>query len=365
MKDKYLLLLIEDNEDDTIFFKRALSKAPFEYTLHIARTGKEAIKNVTQHPYDVIFLDYMLPDMDGLSLLEEFKKKGIELPIIFFTGYGSEEIAVQAMKKGASDYIVKNVGTNHLLKIPELIQQKTKEYKLMQEKKRIEMLKRNLISLVSHEMRGPLAAILNGLSLLKTTLPFDQLNNKVKKIFSISEKAGKDMMFMLDNFLLLSKIEAREIEEVIKETNINSLLHEIYESVKWLADEKGVKIILKLDKKIPTVKIASFLFSRAVINLIDNAIKFSPPDRNIYVSSKLSNGNIEIIVEDEGPGIPPEYLPVIFNKYKKVKKSTKGLGLGLYIVKKIVTEVLNGTIKVKNRPRGGAEFRIEIPIHHK
>ncbi|MBS7656327.1 MAG: response regulator [Candidatus Bathyarchaeia archaeon] len=103
------LLYIEDNPEDHFIMERSLKKnLPVPFKLVIAKTGQEGIENIKKNSFDIVFLDYRLPDMTGLDLLRELRRQSISKPIVFVTGKGNEEIAVEAMKLGAKDYITKD-----------------------------------------------------------------------------------------------------------------------------------------------------------------------------------------------------------------------------------------------------------------
>jgi CheY-like chemotaxis protein len=105
---KLKILYIEDNVDDQAILERYLKKTGLDFELKYQMNGHEGLKSCTSNNYDLIFLDYRLPDMTGLQVLEEMKKENIKTPIIFITGQGNEKTAVEALKRGALDYIVKS-----------------------------------------------------------------------------------------------------------------------------------------------------------------------------------------------------------------------------------------------------------------
>ncbi len=114
------ILFIEDNFDDYVIVERMLKKSfGKKITLSWVATGRKALNEMNKEKYDLILLDYRLPDTDGLKIMEEIEKKGLNVPVLFLTGKGSEKIAVEALKKGACDYITKDEINKE--RLPELI----------------------------------------------------------------------------------------------------------------------------------------------------------------------------------------------------------------------------------------------------
>ena len=102
------ILYIEDNVDDQAILRRYLEKTGLDFELEYQMNGREGLRSCASGKCDLIFLDYRLPDMTGLQVLEEMKKENVKTPVIFVTGQGNEKTAVEALKRGALDYIVKS-----------------------------------------------------------------------------------------------------------------------------------------------------------------------------------------------------------------------------------------------------------------
>ena len=219
------------------------------------------------------------------------------------------------------------------------------------------------ISTVSHELRTPLTSI-RGFSqtLLNSWDKIDEDNKK--KFISIIEEQSNRLINLVENILTVSKI--KEDKPTFRGVNINSNIEKVVQLI--LQKYKEHKITLKLNKNLPLVKLDEDKFQQVMMNLIDNACKYSKPDKEIIIiTSFYSEDKVSIKVIDHGVGINPEDREKVFEKFVRLENhltsSAQGNGLGLYITKNLV-EAMNGNISVYSIPNISTEFWLEFPFYN-
>lgn len=223
-------------------------------------------------------------------------------------------------------------------------------------------MKSNMMRMLSHEFKTPLATILLCSDYMKEL-------NKNESITTYIDKITAQVEFLeelIDNFFTLNKLEIPDFQINKAPVDLNQLLDSVITNLKVIADNKKINIVYKPDEKIPEQVYSDEKYLQIVVkNLIDNAIKYSPPDTTITVSCELLEDKAKISVMDEGFGITEEDLKRLFEKFYRVKtdqtKGIKGTGLGLSFVKRIV-DLHDGEIAVKSQLNVGSEFIVYLPL---
>lgn len=234
------------------------------------------------------------------------------------------------------------------------------------EAQKAEKMKTEFISNVSHELRTPLNIILSTCKLLNlkikhATLDTDYLKDKLGSI----EQNSNRLLRLVNNILDVTRIEAGFMTTYFKMQNIVEVVEDTILSVVDFAKTHNIEIIFDTEYEEILTAIDKLKLERALLNLLSNAIKFTSSEGVVDIYIKTENSNVIISVKDTGIGIPEEYLPFIFERFKQVDSSftreNEGSGLGLSIVKGIV-ELHNGTIAVASTIDVGSTFTITIPI---
>ncbi len=224
-------------------------------------------------------------------------------------------------------------------------------------------IKSDFVSNVSHELRTPLALI----SLFAETLEMDRAptEEKKKEYYTIISKEALRLSRIVNKILSFSKIEAGKREYRFSKININILLEEVYKSYQFHLQNSGFKFSFTPGEEIHEIKADGEAISEAVINLIDNAIKYSTENKEIAISTGKEYNSVFIEVKDKGIGISEDDQKKIFDKFYRVSDglihNTKGTGLGLTLVKHIV-DAHGGKIKVKSKPDEGSSFILSFPV---
>ncbi len=228
--------------------------------------------------------------------------------------------------------------------------------------KELDRLKTEFLSNTSHELRTPLMAIQGAIELLSNTLKkFSK--KEIGNLIDIIQRNTKRMSELVKNLLDFSRIERGSFEIVKKKISVTTIIDEVVEEMKKIADKKRIKIFKNIPKKIPNILADPDRLKQVFINLVDNAIKFTPEGGKVTIGAKVSKSFIEFFVQDTGIGIAPDQKEKIFDKFYQVDGSLTrehgGLGLGLAIAKDIV-ELHSGNIWVESELKEGSKFIFTI-----
>jgi PAS domain S-box-containing protein len=232
----------------------------------------------------------------------------------------------------------------------------------MTREKEIDDIKTNLVAMVSHELRTPLTAIKGALSLMSDG---NLVGPRERDEFQAIALTNTDRLIeLINNILDLARIESKSISYERASFSIEPLLHRAVESVAGFARRSGNVVVVDVDKDIGEMTGDAFKIEQVVINLLTNAIKFSPTGGEVRVVARVVGNTHEISVADRGMGIPQEALDKIFEKFYQVDMSAirkiGGSGLGLSICKAIV-EGHGGKIRVESEPGRGSVFTFSVP----
>lgn len=228
--------------------------------------------------------------------------------------------------------------------------------------KQVEELKTNFISMMSHDLKTPLARIqgMTDVILLDQTSISSQQREAVDTI----RQSSDDLLRFISTILNYAKIESEGVELHKVSKDINSLLQEVIKKNEFHARLKKIQILTELEPLFP-VSLDPDLVKQVFSNLVENAIKYSPEETKILVSSEESRGKIIVQVADQGQGIPSDEIPNVFMKFFRSKNARsspiKGSGLGLYLAK-YFTELHGGQIFVESTYGQGSTFTVELPL---
>jgi PAS domain S-box-containing protein len=216
---------------------------------------------------------------------------------------------------------------------------------------------------MSHELRTPLTSII-GFSEAMERGETGELNEEQRRYMGYIEESGKHLLNLINDLLDISKVEAGKMELSLEQVNMNELLKEIEHMVYPIASYKEINLNFKQEENNITFEGDMCKLKQIMLNLISNALKFTPEQGAVDVTGKSVDHKIEISIEDTGIGIPSECHEKIFDPFSQLNsslsKDQKGTGLGLALVKKLV-ELHDGTIKLESEVSKGSKFTFSIP----
>ena len=227
--------------------------------------------------------------------------------------------------------------------------------------KHLDTLKKDLVANVSHELRTPVTTIKGFIETLKEGAIDDPKN--AERFLNIISKHIDRLNMLIDDLLILAKLEEKPEEVKLNEEKIRPLLRSVMEDLEFKANEKKITISIDCDENL-TARINRHLVEQAISNLLDNAVKYSDKKTSIEVGAYSDDHKLVIIVKDEGYGISQEHIPRLFERFYRIDKGRSreegGTGLGLAIVKHIVN-TMHGTIDVESALGEGTTFIVKIP----
>ncbi len=242
-------------------------------------------------------------------------------------------------------------------------------WKLMQRKLAVEQLKKTMeaksqfVSMASHELRTPLTSIKEGIRLVLQGKS-SQLDDKQKKFLGLAQRNVDRLARLINNVLDFQKLDSGKIDFNIQENDANEVVREIKETTAAFANDKKLSLITELDESLPIVKFDPDKIMQVLMNLVNNAIKFTDQGSVTITSAKEGN-TIRISVQDTGPGIKEEDLPRLFHEFEQLtdvgNRKPGGSGLGLVISKKII-ERHNGKIWAESEYGKGTTFHFVLPV---
>ncbi len=224
----------------------------------------------------------------------------------------------------------------------------------------IERMKSNFLSLISHDLKTPIARIQGNAELLLRENPAEKQRKGLSTIVSTTEEMSDYVESVLD----LTRIESASMPLQLVSRDINETVHEVVEEKRFLAAEKGIVIQEDLEPLF-SVRYDVRLMRRVIGNLVENAIKYSPEHSIITVASREERGEVCLAISDQGYGIADDELEKIFGKFYRGQSATvsttKGTGLGLYLVKYFV-ELHKGVVRLQSRVGTGSTFTVRLPV---
>jgi PAS domain S-box-containing protein len=265
------------------------------------------------------------------------------------------------IRVGAAPVRVANNPVREIVQVfDDLTQLKTQ----MKELERANQAKSEFLATMSHELRTPLNAVIGFAELLRQTP--DIAREKVERYADNILRAGRHLLSLVNDILDLAKVESGRMEWENNHFNLVTLLQNAVLLLKERASEASLTVRVDLSPELPSVVYGDERkLKQIVFNLLGNAIKFTPSGRQVGLVAGFARDEFRLEVWDEGPGIPPEKMTIIFEPFVQgepyLARSHQGTGLGLAIVKKFV-ELGGGRVEVANRSEGGAVFRVFLPV---
>lgn len=222
----------------------------------------------------------------------------------------------------------------------------------------LDRVKTEFVSIVSHELKTPLTGILG---FTNTLLTLNLPQNKIEEYVGIIDSEGKRLYSLIEEFLDISKIELRKLNLQFAKTSVQEIIRETVDTFKMM---KNVKIELSFPENILQLKVDKDRIKQVVLNILDNASRYTPTEGKITIIGKYTGDSVMISIKDEGPGIKEEELNNVFDKFYRCKDNinseNSGSGLGLSIAKGMI-EAHKGKIWVESELGKGSEFIFTLP----
>lgn len=375
MEEKVANVLIIDDE---IGMRAGCCRAltPHGYAVSTAEHGVEGLRKLRDQEFDVVLLDAMMPGMSGLEIIQRIQEHDPDIVCVMITGYATVDLAAQAMKQGAYDFLPKPFTSEELLTIVQqawgerqrrLVQRRQREeeeeiYQLertRQEKAKQQAFESRFTIVVVHELRNPAGVIKNCLQLMRggyiEAEEWDECLDKMEL------RAGQ-LLDMLDDLLELANLKARQGLSRLSEVAVAETLEKTVRRFQMAAEKKGLGFEVEILAR-PTMLAQPAHIESLWSRLIENALSYTPAGR-IVVTLDEEGDQIVITVRDTGIGLSTEDLTRVFQEFYRSPEGRAqvelGTGLGLPIVNHIV-KVYGGSIQVDSTPGEGSVFAVKLP----
>lgn len=360
------VLLVEDNKPDARLFEKMLAKVERnKYELVQREMLQEAIACLEADNFDVVLLDLGLPDSQGLDTVRQMHAAVPKIPIVVLTGWNDEEIAVQALREGAQDYLVKGEiqpnwlvrAINHAIEREKMLE---KLEKLNEDLARSNQELEQFAYIVSHDLQQPLMSISGFAKLLAKTY-HSSLDAKALHFIDRIVTGANRMQELITDLLSYSRLGKSEF--ILDATDCNQIVARVINNLQGAIASCGATIAYE---NLPTVMANEWQLAQLFQNLIANAIKYSRPESaprvNISAEMIYKLNEWQFGIHDNGIGIAPEHFERIFDIFIRLHNAEEysGTGIGLAICKKIV-ESHKGRIWVESELGVGTSFYFTIP----
>ena len=367
-----LLLVVDDNEENRDVLARRLQKQG--HWAVTAPGGQEALEALAEQPFDLVLLDIMMPEMDGYEVLSRIKNnpQTQRLPVIMISALDEMDSVVRCIEMGAADYLPKPFNPTLLrARVGASLREKrardrelrytaelAESYRKLQE---LERLRDDLTYMIVHDLRTPLTSLLSGLQ----TVPLvGDLNEIQTEMVEIAVDGGRTLLGMINDLLDVEKMEQESVPLEMTPLTAGGLIERATAQVVLLAQSSGLTLAREAPLDLPPFPGDEDKLRRTIINLLGNAIKFTPVGGTITAAAELGEGVVLFSIRDTGEGIPPEAFERIFEKFGQVENRKAGrkmsTGLGLTFCK-LAVEAHGGRIWVESLPGQGSAFFFTIP----
>ncbi|MFH1664748.1 MAG: response regulator, partial [Candidatus Omnitrophota bacterium] len=339
------------------------------YNVLKAVNGKEAIEITNKKKPDLILLDILMPGSDGYEICKIIKssKETQFIPIVMITALNGKEDKIKGIEAGAEDFISKPFDKDELLaRVRSLLRMKMMHDELEYsygKLKELETMKDLLTHMIVHDMNNPLMVIAGRLRVLAMDTQ-EEFTEKQKESLKAALRASKDLIRMICDLLDINKMEEGKLKLNYENFRLDDIMKETVDQMRAIARDQDKDLSLDVIEGMPDISADRELIRRVMANLIDNAIKYTPPKSVVQVRVFYEKGDNKFYVQvkDPGEGIPEEYLNRIFDKFIQVEtvEARAGRGLGLTFCKMAV-EAHGGKIRAESEPGKGSVFTFTLP----
>lgn len=354
------ILIVDDNPNNLQVLGNLLREN--KYKVAFAQDGFQAIEIAEKILPELILLDVMMPEIDGFQVCENLKSKAQtrNIPVIFLTAKTETEDILQGFKSGGVDYITKPIKKEELLaRVKTHVELEIARRDL----KDAIQFKNKIFSIIAHDLRGPIGNFNSLIDILLTNKDIFTVEKIMESLNEI-KKMSDNIYMMLNNLLSWAKNEMETLEIKKEIFNINEVIKKSIELVSLNAKMKNIQVVFEENENL-MVEADSETIASVVRNLLSNAIKFSNENSIVKVFLKKDNNYAEIVVQDNGTGIPEEAKDKIFSETEYYSSfgtaREKGTGIGLKLCKSFI-EKNNGKIWFESKP-GDTRFYFTVPLY--
>ena len=366
------ILVVDDTEDNLDLLEFALKRKPIKMLR--ATSGAACLVLAKDNKPDLILLDIQMPEMDGFETLKRLRAnpETAKIPVIFLTAQKKDpESIAKGLAMGADQYLTKPIDTEELLvRTKMLISLKKAEAEL-------ERMRADFMAMLVHDLRSPLIGIKNVLELLQESDKTVPLTQDYLELINSAQASGNRLLELVSDLLDVSKYEAGNIAFDKASVPVSRFIDPILRQMEVQFRQKNVTLTTAYADGLPNVLVDAQKTEQVMMNFLSNALKFTKSGGTIAIDAEpitetihteledMNRRFVRVKITDNGVGISPEEIPLLFKRYKQASSARttkqKGTGLGLVICKLIV-EAQGGTVGVQSEPAKGSTFSFTLPV---
>ena len=357
MRDARSIIVVDDERVVLNSCRAILSERG--YDIETALNSEEALRLMEDRAFDVALIDLKMPGMPGNELLHRIQEIRPETVNVIITGFATVETAVDAMKRGAFDYVCKPFTPEEL----EVVVEKAVERRMLEQAAdEAEREKERFILTIYHQLKSPVGILQGYIKNLLKGVPAEEAERIA--ILDRCLKRAETLRQLLEDLLSLSRLQSGKLELKMEAINLDEVLRQTAEGYKVRAQEKDVSLDANLGGTLPPVKGNREQLTHLFGNLVDNALTYNREGGAVVLTAVPDDGEVRVQVSDTGIGISKADLPKIFDEFYRCQteqsRAIPGTGLGLSIVKTIV-EAHAGRIAIESEPGKGTTFSVWLP----
>ena len=355
--------MVVDDQPQNVKLVSELLTVAMGYQVLKATSGQEALSLLKKTLPDLILLDVLMPEQDGVETCKIIKEKPefADIPIIFLSAADDKNLIVQALESGGVDYVTKPFSRAELLtrvRTHLALKHARDSLKALAEDKD------ELLGILTHDLKNHLGGMQMSAQLLQDRMSSRLNDEKFTQLVDNILQNTTQMLAFVKEFLANSMAE-RVIQFNVEPVNLAQAAHHAVRQYQLTAERKDIELICQLNHDSSAIEADPSALKQILDNLISNAIKFSPSNRKIYITVAPVKGDcVECCIRDEGPGFTDEDKLHMFRRYARLTaRPTAGepsTGLGLSIVKKLV-EAMNGHLRLDSTLGQGSAFTVRLP----
>jgi len=335
------------------------------YDLATASDGTRGLALLQEIRPDIVVVDLKMPGLSGFEVLARIREADPTIVALVMTGYATVQSAVEAMKQGAYDFLPKPFTPDEFrLIVRRSVEKRTLVLETIALRRERELLREHFASIVSHELKAPLAAVQQNLFVLERELASAATEDQRGRLARIKVRIG-DLLELIETWRRGVSVDIEAIKARRAAVPVSVFIDKAVESLADAAARKEIDLSAAVPAPAPVVWGDQGTLTQTLVNLIGNAVKYTRVGGRIAVSAEAAGAEVRIAVTDNGVGIAPEDMPLVFDAFYSGQPGAageRGSGLGLAISHRVI-EAHGGSIAVQSTPGKGSTFVITLPVH--
>lgn len=362
MEKQNKILVIDDEETMLDCCSQVL--CPLGLVVETAKNGRLGLDKLKEIKPDVVLVDLRMHGISGMEILEKINEIDEQIVTIVITGYGTLESAIEAMKKGAYDFITKPFTPDVLrITMKRALDKRKLSLEAISFQQEKERLRQNFISIVSHEIKSPIVTVQQNLEIILNEM-FGKITDKQREILLRMNLKLTELKKLVNDWQKIAAINSQEIVENMEILKLDEIIYDVETALEEQIRNKKIKMKINIPDSISRVFYGDKSRLKEVfLNLLDNAVKYNHENGEVEISARENGNYIAISIIDTGIGIDAKYLPFVFDEFFRVRDEAKldlGAGLGLFIVKKII-DAHSGKVEARSELGAGSTFTVFLP----